>query len=98
MDVKDLLENAKNLTDYEFGRRLESLVINNYKYKNLNPENRKLIMTLLKKYQSYLKRGIGISSLIVQREMFALSKNRIKLGIDDADLKDIQEILEGFEK
>lgn len=98
MEIKDLLENAKDLTDRDFRRRLESLVINNYKYKNLNKENRELIMSLLKKYQSYLKKGIGISSTMIRREMYNLYRNRIKMNLDDADMKDIKEILEEFRK
>ncbi|OGF25423.1 hypothetical protein A2331_01245 [Candidatus Falkowbacteria bacterium RIFOXYB2_FULL_34_18] len=97
MDIKDLLADARNLTDRDFHRRLESLVIHNYKYKNLDKENRELVMGLLKKYQKYLKRGIGISDTMIRKEMYELYRNRIKLNLDEPDMKDIKEILEGFQ-
>ena len=55
MDTKDLLENAQNLTNYEFEQKLNKLVRDNYKYRNLNSDNKKIILDLVKKYKPYLR-------------------------------------------
>jgi len=98
MDVQDLLENAGSLTDYEFEQRLNKLVRENYRYKNLDEKNRELIMDVVKKYRTYLRKGIGISASSIQNETYRLHKKREKLGLTEEDLKDIKEILNEFRK
>lgn len=93
MDVKDLMGNVKNLTDYEFERKLNDLVRNNYRYRNLNSANKKIVLDLVKKYKSYLRKGIGISSTNLRNESYRLYENRLKLGLTQEDLDDIKEIL-----
>ncbi|MDD5071169.1 MAG: hypothetical protein PHQ42_00295 [Patescibacteria group bacterium] len=93
MDIKDLMANAKNLKDYEFERKLNELVRNNYRYRNLGSANRKIILDLVKKYKSYLRKGIGISSVNLRNESYRLYQNRLKLGLTEGDLKDIKEVL-----
>ncbi|MDD5291440.1 MAG: hypothetical protein PHZ04_05055 [Patescibacteria group bacterium] len=93
MGVKDLMGNAKNLTDYEFERKLNELVRTNYRYSNLNDKNKKIILDLVKKYKSYLRKGIGISSVNLRNESYRLYQNRLKLGLTEGDLDDIKEIL-----
>ena len=93
MDTKDLMSNAKNLKDYEFKRKLNDLVRNNYRYGNLNSANRKIVLDLVKKYKSYLRKGIGISATNLRNESYRLYQNRLKLGLTQEDLDDIKEIL-----
>ena len=93
MDTKDLMSNAKNLKDYEFKRKLNDLVRNNYRYRNLNSANKKIVLDLVKKYKSYLRKGIGISTTNLRNESYRLYQNRLKLGLTQEDLKDIKEIL-----
>jgi len=93
MDIKDLMKNAKNLKDYEFERKLNELIRNNYRYSNLNSGNKKIVLDLVKKYKSYLRKGIGISSTNLRNETYRLHKNRLKLDLTEEDLKDIREIL-----
>jgi len=93
MDIKDLMGNAKNLKDYEFERKLNDLVRNNYRYSNLNGKNKKIVLDLVKKYKSYLRKGIGISSTNLRNESYRLYQNRLKLGLTQEDLDDIKEIL-----
>ncbi|MDD5032438.1 MAG: hypothetical protein PHR36_05395 [Patescibacteria group bacterium] len=93
MDVKDLMSNAKNLTDDEFEQKLNDLVRNNYRYSNLNEGNKKIVLDLVKKYKSYLRKGIGISSTNLRNESYRLYQNRLKLGLTQEDLDDIKEIL-----
>lgn len=98
MNVQDLLKNASSLTDYEFEQQLNRLVRENYRYKNLDAKNRKLILDVVKKYRTYLKKGIPISSTSISNETYRLYKKREKLGLTEEDLKDIKEILKEFRK
>lgn len=93
MDIKDLMKNAKNSTDYEFERKLNDLVRDNYRYSNLNSSNKKIVLDLVKKYKSSLRKGIGISYSNLRNESYRLYQNRLKLGLTEEDLKDIKEIL-----
>lgn len=94
MDIKDLMKNAKNSTDYEFERKLNDLVRDNYRYSNLNSSNKKIVLDLVKKYKAYLRKGIGLSYSNLRNESYRLYQNRLKLGLTEEDLKDIKEILE----
>lgn len=98
MDIQDLMDDFKNLRDFEFERRLNKLIRENYKYKNLDKDNQELIIDLVKKYKPYLRKGIGISSLKIRDEMLRLGKNRLKLNLTENDLDDIKEILKMFIK
>ena len=98
MDVEDLLENAKDLPSYEFERRLNKLVRDNYRYRNLDSKNREIVLDLIKKYQNYLQKGIGVSSSTLRNEMYRLRKNRLKLDLTEEDLDDIEEIIYMFKK
>ena len=93
MDVKGLMKDAKNLKDYEFERKLNDLVRDNYRYGNLNDSNKKIVFDLVKKYKSHLRKGIGISSTNLRNESYRLYQNRLKLGLTQEDLDDIKEIL-----
>jgi len=96
MNIKDLLKDAQNLTDYDFEQKLNRLIRDNYQYRNLGPKNRKIVLDLLKKYRSYLRKGMGISYSFRQNEMYKLYKNRLKLDLSEEDLKDIKEIIGMF--
>jgi len=98
MDVQDLLENAGELTDNEFEQRLNKLVRENYRYKNLDEKNRRLILDIVKKYRTYLRKGIGISDSSIQNETYRLHQKMSKLDLTEEDLKDIKEILNEFRK
>ena len=98
MDIKDLLEGLKDLDSDRLDNRLDQLVRTNYRFQNLSSENKKLVLSLVKKYRDYLKRGVGISDSAVDRECYKLYSNRSKLGLTEEDLKDIREILEAFRK
>lgn len=93
MDLKSLLQDAKNLTSYEFEQKLNKLVRDNYRYKNLNSKNKKVILDLVKKYKPYLRKGIGVSSSTVRNDMYRLYQKRLKLDLTKEDLDDIREIL-----
>ena len=98
MNIKDLLKNVKGSTTYELEQKLNKLVRENYRYKNLDSGNRKIVMDLIKKYRKRLLDGVGISYDTVQREMYKLNRNKLKLKLTDEDLKDIKEILNALRK
>ncbi len=96
MNVSDLMKNAKNLSDYEFERKLNSLVRENYRYKNLDEKNRKIILALVKKYKPRLRAGRGISYETRKNDLYKIHQNRLKLGLSEEDFKDIKEIINSF--
>ncbi|MDP3899559.1 MAG: hypothetical protein Q8Q23_00570 [bacterium] len=98
MDINDLLDNVKNLEDWEFERRLNSLVRENPRYFNLDEGNKKIIQDIIKKYKYKLRKGIGISGYSITMEKYRLKKNRLKLDLTLEDIKDIEEILDMFRK
>ena len=96
MNIKDLMAEAKNLTDYQFERKLNELVRNNYRYHNLSSDNKDVVLDLVKKYKKSLRKGIGVSYTSVKNEMRRLYSNRLKLDLTKEDLKDIREVLDGL--
>jgi hypothetical protein len=98
MDIQDLLNDAKNITTEELEQRLNKLCRENYRYKNLDPKNRKVVMDILKKYMYYVRKGIKISYNSVYKEMYKLNKSQDELDLTDEDLKDIREILDELRK
>lgn len=97
MQVEDLVKGASKLTDYEFKKRLDDLVINNYRYQNLSHDNRNIIMNLVRKHRSRIRQG-GISSLTIKQENYNLYRKRQEFDLSDEDLRDIKEILNEFKK
>lgn len=97
MDLS-FLNNAKNLTAYQLEQKLNSLIRENYKYKNLGTENKSLILDLIAKHKSDIIAGRGISSMEVRNENYRLYENRLKLKLSEKDLADIKEILNYFKK
>lgn len=98
MDVEDLMENASHLTDYEFGQKLNKLIRDNHRYRNLDSKNRDVVKELFKKYKKKIREGVGISSYSIRDEMYRLNRDRLKKELTEEDLKDIKEILEEFKK
>ncbi len=96
MNIKDLMKNVKDLTDKEFERKLNKLVRDNYRYKNLNEDNRKIILEIVDEYKDILRDGRSISYDRRYKDLYKLRKNKIKLGLSDEDLKDIKNIIDSF--
>ena len=94
--LKDLMKKAKNLPDYEFERGLNKVVRENSKYRNLDEKNKKIIHELVNKYKPKLRKGIGIGYVNRRNDYYKLSKNRIKLGLTNEDLKDMKEVIDAF--
>jgi hypothetical protein len=98
MNIQDLIKDAKNLSSHDLERRLNELVRENYKYRNLNSDNREIVMDLINKYSSKVRRGVGVSSFVIRKDMYNLNRKRLKMDLTEDDLDDIRDILNEFKK
>lgn len=93
MDIKDLLKDVKNIPSYQIERRLNKLVYDNPSFRNLDSQNKKLLLDTIKNYVQKIKKGQTISSETIRRDTHHLYENRIKLTLTKKDLEDFREIL-----
>lgn len=93
MDIKDILKNAKNMQSWEFERKLNELARENYRYKNLGAENKKLLLKYIKEYIEKIKKGYSITSETIRRDMLKLHSKREELNLTYEDLDDFREVL-----
>jgi hypothetical protein len=98
MDIQELLTSAKTQTFDKFEQKLNKLVREDYHFSNLSQANRRVVLDIIKKHLGDIHNGRGISSMVMRNEHYKLYENRIKLNLTEADLKDIEEILELFKK
>ena len=98
MDLKNVASNLKNTTDYHLDQRFEEMMRKNPSFKNLNTENRELIMDLLKKYKQKLRDHAYPSAYTIKEDMYHLYQNRIKLGLSFHDLDQIKDLLLSFKQ
>lgn len=98
MDIQELLASAKTQTFDRFERKLNTLIRENYRYSNLNQANREIVLEIIKKHLPNIHNGYGISSTVIQREVYKLHQDRVKLNLTEEDLRDIKEILGLFKK
>ncbi len=98
MNVKDLLKNADNLPSYQIERRLNKLVRDNYRYRNLSAKNKKILLKYIKEYISKIRRGHSVTGETIRRDMFKLHGKRKELDLTYEDMKDFREILNMFRK
>ncbi|MEI6528903.1 MAG: hypothetical protein WCN88_00665 [Candidatus Falkowbacteria bacterium] len=98
MDLNSITDNLSETTDYRLDQRFDKLMRTNPRYKNLDAENRKLIMDLIDKYKKKIREHADPSSLTIRHDLYHLYQNRIKLGLTFNDLDQIKELLESFKK
>lgn len=98
MDIQELLATAKTQTFDRFEQKLNSLVRENYRFRNLDEGNRKIILDIIKKHIGEIHRGMGISSVTIENERYRLHRDRVKLNLTEEDLADIKKILDLFKK
>jgi hypothetical protein len=96
MDLKDITHDLSNQTNYRITQRMEELMRTNPRYKNLDGANRELVLGLIKKYKERIRQGIKPSSLTVREDKYHLYENRIKLGLTEYDLEQINNLLDSF--
>lgn len=98
MDLKNVANNLRGQTDYRIDQRFDELMRRNPRYKNLDGENRKLIMDLIRKYKTKILEHANPSRLTIREDMYHLYQDRIKLGLTHNDLDQIRDLLESFKK
>lgn len=98
MDLQSITDDLKDTTDYRLDQRFDKLMRTNPRYKNLDGENRELIMDLIEKYKRKMREHAAPSSLTIRHDLYHLYQNRIKLGLTYNDLDQIKELLESFKK
>jgi len=98
MDLKTVTKNLQGETDYRIDQRFDELMRRNPRYKNLDADNRKLIMDLIKKYKNKILEHNYPSSLTIRDDMYHLYQDRNKLGLTHNDLNQIRDLLESFKK
>ena len=85
MDIKDLLDDVKDKPSYIIERRLNELVRKNYHFKHLSSENKELVLKLVKQYKDKLRRGIGVSQYVINKDMYRLYRKRYDLDLTEVD-------------
>lgn len=98
MNIKDVLKNAKEMQSYELERKLNKLVRENYKYKNLDEKNKELLLRYIKEYIKKIEKGYSITSETIRRDMLHLHGKREELDLTYEDLDDFREVLNMFRK
>lgn len=96
MDLKDVTKDMTNQTDYRITQRMEELMRTNPRYKNLSGANRELVLGLIRKYKEKIRQGVRPSGLTVREDKYRLYENRIKLGLTEYDLEQINNLLDSF--
>ena len=96
MDIKDVTNNIAHLTEYQIDQRLEVLMRQSPYYRNLAGPHKELIMGILKEYKALIRRQIDITEMKVNRDMYQLYENRIKLNLTQYDIDNLRKILETF--
>jgi len=96
MDLKDVTQDLRNQNSYRLEQRFREMLRTNPGYKNLGAENRDLVMDLIEKYQSKLRRNETISDYTVRHDMYHLYQNRFKMKLTINDLDQIRELLKSF--
>jgi len=96
MELQDVAKDISSQTNYRITQRMEALMRTNPRYKNLNGANREVVMGLIKKYKDKIRQGIKPSRLTVREDKYHLYQNRIKLGLTEYDLEQINKLLDSF--
>jgi len=95
MTLSEIAKEAKNMTDYRLEQKLDEFFRKNPSFKNLG-NNRDLIWDIIKKHREKSRHGIKSSRLTIREDMYHLYEKRIEMGLSQADLEDLKELLETF--
>jgi hypothetical protein len=93
MDLKDVVKNLSQQTEYRLDQRMDKLLRKNPRYNHLNKDDQKIILDLLKKYKDKKRRGVKISSFAIKRDTYNLYRKRLEMGLTYNDLDKIKELL-----
>lgn len=98
MKIEDLGKNLRAQSDYRLRQRMAAMQRKNPSYSNLDSQNRTVILDLLKKYKDKSRRREKISAMSIRRDMYHLSKNKLKLGLSSTDVKQIRALLNSLKE
>lgn len=98
MSAKDIKLDILKQSEYRLERSFNSLIGLNPRYKNLDREDREILLALIKKYKDKIRRKAYPSASTVRRDTYYLHKNRLKLGLSSTDIDQIRDILNNFTK
>jgi len=96
MDLKDVTKDLRHQNSYRLEQRFHEMLRTNPNYKNLGPENRDLVMELIKKYQDKIRHNQTISDYTVRHDMHRLYEKRFEMKLTVHDLDEIRELLQSF--
>jgi hypothetical protein len=98
MDLHDIT-NPKDLahqTDYWIEKHFEDLLYQSPHYRNLGHDVQQLILGLVKKYKEKFRHGIKPSYSTIKEDKYYFYEHRIKLGLKQMDLDQINDLLDSF--
>ncbi len=98
MDLQDFKKDINDEPSYIIERKLNELVRKNYHFEHLSESNKDLVLALVKKYKEKIRTGVGVSQLVINREMYKLYQSRYKMELTEVDRDHIRDILESFKK
>lgn len=98
MKLEEFLESVKNLPSYKLERKLNALVRRNHNFRNLNSDNKKIVLDLINKNKDKIRRGTGISQYLINKELYRLHQKRKEKDLTKRDRDQIRKILESFKK
>lgn len=93
MKLTDVAKNLSRQTDRRLDRRLKVLLRVNPHYRDLDKEDREIILDLLSKYKKKKRRGIKISDYAIRKDLYNIYQNRLKMGLTRNDVDKIKELL-----
>ena len=98
MNIKDLVQDAPNLSRDQFNRRLNTIMLKKSRFANLDQKNRKTVIDTIKKRWDYIRKGRGVSSDAIRRDCYGIYQKRNKMGLSKEDYKDMKDILGEFKR
>ncbi len=96
MALKEFSAKVQTSPSYLLSRKLDAFIRTNRSFRNLDQDNRKVLLDILEEYRVRSRRGYDITTNQVRRDMYKLHSQRIKLGLSKVDLEDIRKILTSF--
>ena len=98
MKILDNFKSVKKDPSYLTSQKINELIRQNYRWKNLDKNNRKIVLDIIKKRLPDIRAGRGISAYAIREEGYKLYKKMDELDLTYNDLKDIKTILKMFKK
>lgn len=98
MAFKKIAKNILDKNQYELEQSFSRLMRLNPRYKNLDSEDKEIVLNLIKKYKEKIRRGNYPSASTISRDTYTLYSHRVKMGLTYVDIEQIREILNHFKR